>query len=216
VSWAETSSATWGATRANSGEVIKRTFDVTVAGAVLVLTAPLLTLIALAVRAESRGPAFFRQERVGRGGETFRIHKFRSMRKDMPGTLISATRDPRITRVGAILRRSKLDELPQVLDVLSGHMSLVGPRPEVPAYVALWPMAARDRILSVRPGITDPASVVLRNESDELAAAEDPEQHYISSLLPRKTAMYVDYVEHRSFVGDLRILVETVRTLVRD
>jgi lipopolysaccharide/colanic/teichoic acid biosynthesis glycosyltransferase len=137
------------------------------------------------------------------------------MRTDLGGGLISPTRDPRITRTGAVLRKTKLDELPQFLDVLSGRMSLVGPRPEVPKYVALWPEHDRDLILSVRPGITDPATIKFRNESDELAAADNAEDHYISSVLPVKTAMYVEYVRTRSFVEDLQILARTIHTVVK-
>lgn len=200
----------------DKGDVdLKRAFDVALAAIALLITLPLLAVIAVSVRVDSKGPALFRQERVGRNGEVFRIHKFRSLRTDVPGALISPTHDPRITRTGAVLRRTKLDELPQLIDVLSGHMSLVGPRPEVPKYVALWPKADRDVILTVRPGVTDPASINLRNESDELAAAKDPEQHYISSLLPRKAAMYVDYVHTRSFLGDITILARTLYTVVR-
>lgn len=192
----------------------KRAFDLATAAALLVLTSPLLVTIALAVRVDSKGPAIFRQERVGRHGTTFRIHKFRSLRVDSPGALVSPTNDPRVTRVGAILRRTKLDELPQLLDVLGGHMSLVGPRPEVPRFVGLWSDADRSLILSVRPGITDPASIALRHEADELAAVDDPESYYVSTLLPRKTAMYADYVRTRSFGGDLRLIGRTLQALV--
>lgn len=202
------------ASAAACGDPAKRAFDVVVGFVILVVSAPLMAVIALTIRLESRGGALFRQQRVGLGGEVFRIHKFRTMRSDASGALVSTTRDPRITRIGAVLRRSKLDELPQVLDVLRGDMSLVGPRPEVMRYVALWPDTARQRILSVRPGITDPASLILRNEADELTAAEDAEKHYVESLLPRKTAMYVDYVANRSFQGDLRILLNTVRCVI--
>lgn len=197
------------------GVDLKRVFDFAVSGIALLVTWPLLAIIAGAVRLDSKGPAFFRQKRVGRNGTIFRIHKFRSMRTDVPGSLISPTRDPRITRSGVVLRKTKLDELPQLLDVLSGHMSLVGPRPEVPKYVALWSQHDRDLVLSVRPGITDPASIELRNESEELAAADDAEHYYVSSLLPRKTAMYVDYVNSRSFLGDLVILLRTCNTVLR-
>jgi lipopolysaccharide/colanic/teichoic acid biosynthesis glycosyltransferase len=194
----------------------KRAFDLAVSGVVLVVTSPVLAVIAAAVRLESDGPALFRQERVGLNGRTFRIHKFRSLRVGAAGALISPTGDPRVTRVGAALRRSKLDELPQLLDVFTGRMSLVGPRPEVPRYVEMWPEEDRRIILSVRPGITDPASIALRNEADELAAAEDAELHYVTSLLPRKVAMYRDYVQTRSFTGDLVILGRTLRAVVRD
>lgn len=180
------------------------------------MTSPLLAIIALAVRLDSKGPALFRQERVGLHGQTFRIHKFRTLRMDQPGALISPANDPRTTRVGTVLRRTKLDELPQLLDVLTGRMSVVGPRPEVPRYVAMWPEAERNLILSVRPGITDPASVALRNEAEELAAAEDPEAYYVESLLPRKTKMYADYVRTHSFFADLAIIARTLRAVVKD
>jgi lipopolysaccharide/colanic/teichoic acid biosynthesis glycosyltransferase len=194
----------------------KRAFDVVVSGAALLVIWPLLVIIAVAVRLDSNGPALFRQERVGLHGRTFRIHKFRSLRTGAPGVLISPTGDSRTTRIGSVLRRTKLDELPQLLDVFAGSMSLVGPRPEVPRYVAMWPEVVRPLILSVRPGITDPASIVLRNEADELAAAEDSEAHYVTSLLPRKTAIYADYVQTRNFRGDLAIIARTLHTVVSD
>lgn len=192
----------------------KRIFDLAASSVGLVVTSPLLIAAAVAIRLESGRPVMFRQERVGRGGRTFRIHKFRTMRADGAGPLITSTHDHRVTRIGAVLRRTKLDELPQLIDVLVGDMSLVGPRPEVPAYVAMWPAEAREMILSLRPGITDPASIVLRNESDVLAAAADPEDHYVNSLLPRKVAMYVDYVRNQSFGLDMRVLVNTMRAVV--
>jgi lipopolysaccharide/colanic/teichoic acid biosynthesis glycosyltransferase len=194
----------------------KRCFDLVASALALLVTWPLLIVVAVAVRIDSRGPALFRQERVGLRGEIFRIHKFRSMKMNHAGGLVSITGDSRVTRVGRFLRRSKLDEAPQILDVFFGHMSLVGPRPEVAKYVDLWPADRRQVILSVRPGITDPASIALRNEADELAAAEDPERHYIESLLPRKTAMYVDYVNGRSFAGDLAVIGQTLATVIRD
>jgi lipopolysaccharide/colanic/teichoic acid biosynthesis glycosyltransferase len=194
----------------------KRGFDLVASGLMLLVAWPLLVALSLAVRLDSNGPALFRQERVGLRGKTFSIHKFRSMRVDHSGGLVSMTGDSRVTRLGRFLRKSKLDELPQILDVFLGHMSLVGPRPEVQMYVDLWPASRRQIILSVRPGITDPASIELRNEADELAAAENPEQYYIESLLPRKTAMYVDYVNSRSFAGDLAIIGQTLATVIRD
>ena len=192
----------------------KRLFDVIVSGFGLAITSPVLAALAAAIRLDSAGPALFRQERVGREGQTFWIHKFRTLRRDSPGALLSPARDARITRVGGLLRRSKLDELPQLLDVLAGHMSLVGPRPEVPRYVAFWPAEHRHTILSVRPGITDPASILLRNEGDLLASAPDPERYYIEKLLPQKVALYLGYVKDRTFFGDLRILARTVSTIV--
>lgn len=194
----------------------KRGFDLVASGLMLVVTWPLFVAVAVAIRLDSSGPALFRQERVGLHGVTFRIHKFRSMTAGHGGAFVSATGDSRVTRVGRFLRKSKLDELPQFLDVFVGHMSLVGPRPEVPKYVDMWPADRRQVILSVRPGITDPASIALRNEAEELTAAEDPERHYIESLLPRKTAMYVDYVNSRSFAGDLMVIAQTLVTVFRD
>lgn len=193
---------------------LKRGFDLVVSGLLLLVTSPLFLALAVVVRVDSRGPAFYRQERVGLGGQTFRIHKFRSMRVGHGGALVSETEDRRVTRVGRFLRKSKLDELPQILDVLVGHMSLVGPRPEVSKYVDMWPAAARQVILSVRPGMTDPASIAFRNEADELAAAGDPERHYVESLLPRKVAMYVDYVNRQSFTGDLALIARTVTAVI--
>ena len=192
---------------------MKRAFDVTVAGLVLLVLWPVMVVIAILIRATSPGPAFFRQERVGLHGELFRIHKFRTLRTGPAGTMISPTGDPRITRVGAVLRRTKLDELPQLLDVLAGTMSLVGPRPEVPAYAALWPAEYRDVILSVRPGITDPASVAFRDEPERLAAVADPETYYVSVLLPEKARMYAEYVRGQSFLGDLVVLGRTARAV---
>jgi lipopolysaccharide/colanic/teichoic acid biosynthesis glycosyltransferase len=194
----------------------KRGFDLVASGLTLLVAWPLLVVLAVVVRLDSRGPALFRQERVGLDGAIFRIHKFRTMRVKHGGLPVSGTGDSRVTRVGRFLRKSKLDELPQMVDVLVGHMSVVGPRPEVPVYVGMWPADVRDIILSVRPGITDPASIALRNEAEELAGAEDPERHYIESLLPRKAAMYVDYVSSHNLRGDLAIIGRTLATVIRD
>lgn len=192
----------------------KRTFDVVASAIGLWLLAPVFAGISLAVWAHDRGPVFFRQQRVGRGGEVFRIHKFRSMRVSNEGALITSADDDRITPIGKFLRASKLDELPQLIDVLAGHMSLVGPRPEVPKYVAMWGDAATE-ILSVRPGISDPAAIAYRNEQDELAAADNPERHYVEVILPRKVEMYLDYVRNRSFLGDLRLIFQTLAAVAR-
>ncbi len=194
----------------------KRAFDAAVSGIGLTVLSPVLAVIAALVkRDDPSGPVFFTQERIGLHGKPFRIHKFRTMRTDNAGLLVTSAGDNRITRIGAVLRKTKLDELPQLWDVLTGRMSLVGPRPEVARYVALWPAPERDLILSVRPGITDPASVRFRNESEQLATAPDPEAHYVEVLLPQKAAMYADYVRSRTFVGDLLVLVRTALAVGR-
>jgi lipopolysaccharide/colanic/teichoic acid biosynthesis glycosyltransferase len=193
--------------------MIKRSFDLLVSTLGLIVLAPFLLLIALVVRSDSPGPALYSQERVGRHGIRFQIFKFRTMFAGRPeGNQVTAAGDPRITRVGAFLRRTKLDELPQLINVIRGDMSIVGPRPEVPRYVALYPPQEREIVLSVRPGITDEAAIEFAQENELLALSEDPEQVYKSNILPRKLDIYVAYVQSRSFLGDLRILV---RTLVR-
>lgn len=194
----------------------KRAFDLVASGAGLVVGSPLFLAAALAIKVDDpAGPVFFRQQRVGLGGRLFRIHKFRSMSVANSGSLVTSANDARITRVGAVLRKSKLDELPQLIDVFVGDMSLVGPRPEVPKYVAMWGEQAAAEILSVRPGITDPASITYRNEQDELAGADDPEQHYVEVILPRKVTLYRDYVRTNSVLGDLGLIWQTLVAVVR-
>ncbi len=194
----------------------KRLFDVVGAGLALVLFSPLLLLLALVIRLDSPGPVFFRQERVGRHGVPFRIHKFRTMVADAParGLALTVGADPRITRCGAWLRRTRLDELPQLIDVLRGDMSLVGPRPEVPRYVQHYPSGLRERALAVRPGITDPSSLEFIDEASLLANAADPEREYIERILPRKLQCAADYADRASLWTDLRVLWRTLRVLV--
>lgn len=196
-------------------DAVRRTIDVCVAGVGLLVLAPLLAAIAVLVRATSAGPALFRQERVGRGLVPFRLLKFRTMVADAPsqGPVITVGADPRVTRVGAFLRRSKLDELPQLLNVLRGEMSLVGPRPEVPTYVALYDDAER-RIFSVRPGLTDPASLLYHDEAAVLATYPDPERAYREIVLPHKIAVSLAYVDGRSIWSDLGLLARTALRLV--
>ncbi len=193
--------------------VIKRGFDLLVAGCGLVLLSPLLLLIVLWVRLDSPGPAFFRQQRIGRHARPFRIHKFRTMTHGNLGPQITIGADPRITRAGAWLRRSKLDELPQLIDVLRGDMSLVGPRPELPQYVALYPEELKRKVLSVRPGITDPVSVEFADEAERLARAADPEREYVEVLLPAKLRAAAAYAEHATLWSDLRVIGRTLRLL---
>ena len=195
--------------------MLKRSFDVLCAAlGLLILLVPGL-LVAAWVKLDSPGPVFFRQERVGRGGRLFRIHKFRTMRVDAPslGPQITIGADPRITRSGQWLRASKVDELPQLLDVLRGEMSLVGPRPEVPRYVALYPAELRERVLSVRPGITDPASLSFRHESELLAASDNPEQTYVEQVLPQKLQLSADYIRRATLGRDLVVILQTLRVL---
>ncbi|HOA89290.1 MAG TPA: sugar transferase [Propioniciclava tarda] len=193
----------------------KRAFDVAASAAGLVVLSPVFLGVSAAIWAQDRGPVFFRQERVGLDGRAFRIHKFRSMRVNTSGALVTSAGDDRITPVGKVLRKTKLDELPQLIDVLVGDMSVVGPRPEVPRYVAEWPPDAKAEILSVRPGISDPASVAFRNEQDVLAASDDPERTYLVEILPKKVAMYRDYVANRSFLGDLKVILDTLVEIVK-
>ncbi len=193
----------------------KRMFDLFGAAVALVLLAPLLVFIALWIKLDSPGPALFRQQRVGRHGRPFAIRKFRTMVADASrrGPPITVGNDPRITRAGAFLRRSKFDELPQLIDVLAGHMSLVGPRPELPAYVAQYPAELRDKVLAVRPGITDPVSLDLADENELLARAGDPEREYVEVLLPRKLRAAVAYAEQATLATDLRVIGRTLRVL---
>ena len=191
--------------------MLKRAFDIVFAAVLLVLLSPLLLVFALAVALTSPGGAFFRQVRVGRGGRAFKLVKFRSMRpgSEATGQLTIGGRDPRITGVGYILRKTKLDELPQLWNVLIGDMSVVGPRPEVPKYVALYTEEQR-HVLNVRPGITGMASLDYIDENELLARAADPEQAYINEVMPAKLALDLRYVREQSFLLDLRIILATV------
>src|SRR5437773_928551 len=194
----------------------KRLFDLLIAGLALLLLSPLLLVLALWVKLDSPGPVLFRQERVGRFGRPFHIHKFRTMVHDpaQHGPQITVGDDPRITRAGRLLRHYKLDELPQLVDVLRGAMSLVGPRPEVPRYVALYPPALRDKVLSVRPGITDLASIQFRDENALLSKSADPEREYAEVVLPAKLRYAAEYVDHATLATDLRLLGLTLKTLL--
>ncbi len=194
----------------------KRLFDLLGAALALVIVSPLLIIAALAIKLDSRGPVFFRQQRVGLGGRPFCIHKFRTMVADAAqrGPQITVGDDARITRVGRWLRHSKVDELPQLIDVLAGDMSLVGPRPEVPKYVAMYPADLRDKVLSVRPGITDPVSLRYADESALLGGAADPEREYVQVLMPAKLREAAAYADHATLWTDLRVLGHTLRLLL--
>lgn len=195
-------------------DFVKRTFDIVASLAGLVILSPVFLGLAVAILIDSGQPILFRQERVGRGGRPFRIHKFRTMRP-AAGPLVTAGGDPRVTRVGAFLRRTKLDELPQLWDILRGRMSFVGPRPEVPAMFAHYPPAARERIVSVRPGITDLATLEFRHEEELLANSDDPERTYIEEIVPQKVALYLEYMDRRGFGLDLAIIGRTISALFK-
>ncbi len=197
-----------------SAGLVKRLFDIVAAGLGLLLLWPVLLAAAVWVKLDSPGPALFRQTRVGRLGVPFTIHKFRTMRV-APGAAITVGADPRITRAGQVLRQTKLDELPQLWDVLRGAMSLVGPRPELPKYVELYPAELRERVLSVRPGITDPASLAFSHEAELLAAAADPEREYREVILPAKLRLSADYASRASLLTDLGLILATLRRVLR-
>lgn len=194
----------------------KRVMDCLVAGVALLLLWPLFLIIALSIKLDDGGPAFFGQERVGRRGRPFRMWKFRTM---VPGAhrggrLLTVADDPRLTRVGRWLRAAKLDELPQLWNVCRGEMSLVGPRPEVPRYVERYGDAER-RVLDLVPGMTDPASIAYRHESDLLARVADPEATYVAEIMPAKIAMNLEYAGRATRASDLMIVVRTVLSVPR-
>lgn len=192
----------------------KRAFDLVAALAGLLVLSPLFLLVALAIKLDDGGSVFFRQTRVGWHGRPFRLWKFRTMVPDAErrGGQLTVGRDPRITRVGYWLRRWKLDELPQLLNVVTGEMSLVGPRPEVPCYVARYTDAQR-RVLDVRPGITDPAAIEYCDESELLARADDPERLYLEELLPRKLQMNLQYAREATVWRDVGMVLRTLARL---
>lgn len=192
----------------------KRGFDLLVSALLLLLAALPMLLIAAWVRWDSPGPALFRQIRVGQGGRPFTIHKFRTMRAEGGGLGLTVGADARITRAGRWLRRLKLDELPQLWDVLRGAMSLVGPRPDLPEYVARYPAELRDRVLRVRPGITDPASLTFRDEAALLAQESDPERAYFERILPAKLALSADYADRATLWTDLVLIGRTATLLL--
>lgn len=192
----------------------KRLFDIFASLFGLVLLLPLFAVIAMWIKADSPGSVFYRQERVGRFGKLFRIHKFRTMRvgADKEGGLTIGA-DKRITRSGGFLRKYKLDELPQLLDVLKGDMSLVGPRPELPEFMQHYHKDVREKILSVRPGMTDWASVAMVDENELLGKYENPQEAYINEIMPKKAKYYLRYVDERSLCGDILIIFVTLRKI---
>ena len=196
--------------------IAKRAMDIVLSACALAILWPLLLLIALAIWIDDPGPVFYRQVRVGRNGKTFRIFKFRSMvmDADKKGLAITVGRDSRITRVGAVLRKTKLDELAQLFNVLLGQMSFVGPRPEVPKYVELYTPYQR-QVLLVRPGITDYASIAYRNENDLLAGAPNPEAMYIEQIMPDKIELNMKYLREISPLADIRLILKTIVAVIK-
>ena len=196
---------------------MKRLFDIFVSGIGLICLSPLLLIVAIWIKLDSPGPVFYRQVRVGRYNKDFRIFKFRSMRigSDKGSLVTIGGRDPRITRSGYFIRKFKIDELPQLINVLIGDMSLVGPRPEVRHYVNYW-TPEQMHVLDVQPGITDPASIKYRNENELLEKAEDPEKYYIEVIMQEKIKLYLEYAEKSSFWYDLKIIFHTFWVIVTE
>ena len=196
---------------------MKRLFDVVASGVGLLLLSPLFLLVAIWIKLDSPGPVFYRQVRVGQYNQDFRIFKFRSMRVGADkGSLVTiGGRDPRITRSGYFIRKYKLDELPQLINVFIGDMSLVGPRPEVRHYVDYW-TKEQLRVLDVRPGITDPASIKFRNENELLEKAEDAEKYYIEVIMQEKLRLYLEYVEKHNFWFDIKLIFQTFWVIITE
>lgn len=199
-----------------SSLISKRLFDLFFSIPGMVILTPIFLFISVWIKLDSSGPVFFRQERVGRFGKSFRIFKFRTMCLDAEakGRQITVGEDPRITSSGRFLRHYKLDELPQLLNVVSGEMSLVGPRPEVPRYVALYPSEVREQVLSVPPGITDYASIEYKDENAILGRAVDPDRAYIEDVMPVKLRYYQRYVFERSLWVDFKLIMKTLKVIL--
>jgi len=195
---------------------MKRLLDILSSALVLLLLLPFWLIIAMAIVLESRGGVFYRQIRVGKDNKDFYLYKFRTMRtgSDQKGLLTVGERDSRITRVGYFLRKYKIDEFPQLLNVLKGDMSIVGPRPEVRKYVDMY-TPEQMRVLSVRPGLTDLASIQYVHENELLAASEDPEKTYIEEVMPTKLALNLQYIDNQSVVGDIKLICKTFAAILR-
>ena len=196
---------------------MKRLFDIVASSIGLLLLSPLFLIFAIWIKLDSEGPVFYRQVRVGRNNKDFRIFKFRSMRvgSDKGSLVTIGGRDPRITKSGYFIRKFKLDEFPQLINVFIGDMSLVGPRPEVRHYVEYW-TPEQMHVLDVRPGITDPASIKFRNENELMEQAEDPEDYYINVIMQEKLKLYLEYVQSHSFWGDIGLIFKTFWVIVTE
>ena len=196
---------------------MKRLFDLFASGCGLIVLSPLFLVVSILIKIDSRGPVFYRQVRVGFHNRDFRIFKFRTMRvgSDKGSLVTIGGRDPRVTRVGYYLRKFKVDELPQLINVFIGDMSLVGPRPEVRHYVDYW-TPEQLHVLDVRPGITDPASIKFRNENELMEKAENPEGYYINVIMQEKIRLYLEYVANHSFWRDLGIIFKTFWVVIKE
>ena len=196
---------------------VKRAFDFIASGFGLIVLSPLFLILAIWIKLDSKGPVFYRQVRVGRFNKDFRIFKFRSMRvgSDKGSLVTIGGHDPRVTRSGYFIRKFKFDELPQLINVFLGDMSLVGPRPEVRHYVNYW-TSEQMHVLDVRPGITDPASIKFRNENELMEKAENPEKYYIEVIMQEKIKLYLEYVENHSFMYDIGLIFKTFWVIVSE
>ena len=196
---------------------MKRLFDIVASGFGLIVLSPIFLILAIWIKMDSEGPVFYRQVRVGFKNKDFRIFKFRSMRVGADkGSLVTiGGHDPRVTRSGYFIRKFKFDELPQLINVFLGDMSLVGPRPEVRHYVNYW-TPEQMHVLDVRPGITDPASIKFRNENELMEKAEDPEKYYIEVIMQEKIKLYLEYVEKYSFFYDFVLILKTFKVIVSE
>lgn len=196
---------------------MKRAFDIIASGLGLIVLSPLFLVLAIWIKLDSKGPVFYRQVRVGYKNKDFRIFKFRSMRvgSDKGSLVTIGGHDPRVTRSGYFIRKFKFDELPQLINVFLGDMSLVGPRPEVRHYVDYW-TPEQMHVLDVRPGITDPASIKFRNENELMENAEDPEKYYIEVIMQEKIKLYLEYVEKHSFLYDIGLIFKTFWVIVSE
>ena len=196
---------------------MKRLFDIVASGCGLLVLSPLFLILAVWVKIDSPGPVFYRQVRVGRNNKDFKLFKFRSMRvgSDKKGLITVGGHDPRITRSGYYIRKYKLDEFPQLINVFIGDMSLVGPRPEVRKYVNLY-TPEQMHVLDVRPGITDMASICYRNENELLETVQDPENYYQTVIMQDKLRINLEYVRHHSFLGDIWLIFKTIKCIIKE
>lgn len=196
--------------------MIKRVFDIVASGLGLILLSPIFFILAVCIKTDSFGPVFYRQSRVGKGSKDFYLFKFRSMHvgADKKGLITVGGKDPRITRIGYYIRKYKLDELPQLINVFIGDMSLVGPRPEVRKYVEMYTPDQR-KVLTVRPGITDLASIRYRNENELLAQTENPEDYYIHTIMPDKLRINLEYVRNAGVLYDIKLIFKTIIEIFR-